>query len=260
MSRLFVAARRCALVIAIFSITLWATHARAATIGALHFGETQYVAENPGDLTAQMMAGWQSQHVLLVQRKLPFFNLTLASNAPELKTLTIALDPTKAAGYSFDFLKAFSLPAGVTVNTVGPNATLGAVVGDTLTMNFTGLTAGKSVTFQTDLISDPAGANIYPDYRYVLFQAQQAKFVGTFADGSSLVLSPGNIMDSFYGGPGAMGIRSGYGMDTVTTFDVKFDSQPVPEPSTFAMGGIGIAGMVFVVRHRRRKAELSLSA
>lgn len=131
--------------------------------------------------------------------------------------------------------------------------------GTALTIDFSGLTAGKSVVFSVDLDANDPDMFPFPDYRTVLFGAPMSSIADPTQPGSySAVYSDGES-ERTVGGDFAQqtdalvyfnaNIRPYTTMDMI---EVTQNQVEIPEPGTWALGALSLAGFAAAGCRRRR--------
>lgn len=131
--------------------------------------------------------------------------------------------------------------------------------GTELTIDFDGLTAGKSVIFSIDLDANDPDMFPFPDYRTVLYGASlsstadptaPASFAATFSDGEETKTIGRDFQQQedpmiYFNG----NIRPYHAMDMIEVNQVQ-----IPEPGTWVLASLAIGGMAIARRRTRRAA------
>ncbi len=231
------------------------------------------VLNDPNNSLVKMMAAWQTAHSLAVERMNPFVQIINTSSNPlaELTDFTFALGSTKAPLYSFDYAKLIKTSdSSITYTVDAPlTATPMAGVANQITFHFHNLTPGKSVQFQTGIVTDAGNSNMFPDYRTVLFDmngsnaADNVMNSANFKVGGISTMVSGNLPDWVNLMPTNVGLNGAvtHGMDAVMSFPTDFTGNTVaaPEPSSIVMAMMGGLGMLFYGVRRKRTANYLLA-
>jgi hypothetical protein len=134
----------------------------------------------------------------------------------------------------------------------------------TLTVNLSGLSAGKSVIFHIDLDSTDVNAFQYPDYRMVLFGApvdngdpttDPATTTGTYANGNTFpTLSFSQAIDA-YDDPVDFTDTPEYANAHIRPYQmmdpIEVSTLAVPEPTALALAFVGLGAMIARLRRTR---------
>jgi hypothetical protein len=253
---------------------LWAgvtAAATAQTVGYdLRISESLPVLKNPNDMHAQMMAAWTTPTTLAMARNRPYLLLentsTVANGGDgnaQLTTFSMTIGDTSQ---TFDWSRLVSASPGVGVTLVTPDTKDNHLKNDVITYNFTGFTPGMQIIFHIDIDPDLATANPFTDYRQVLFTlnggsntAGNSQTSGVFVDnGQTIHVGPTPWNNPIDNGPTVFGMQfvSHYMDDHVTSY-LTGNVVPVPEPSSFALAGIGLAGLLWGGRRIRRERRLA---
>lgn len=224
-------------------------------LGVLLQPNNQILAEN---------AAMKSQHVLMVQRTNPYFELrNTGTEDAQITHLTMSIgDTTK----NFDWASFVEASPGVTFTVQSPDAIAGSIKTDTVVISFAGFDPGDFVRFRVGLSPDNSSASSIVDYRNTLFQMNGSSTsnnstVGVRFESSSgsEVLSrqmPDFVNTNRFTSTSLNSLDTICGMDSIVPF--TFDDQgvippPIPEPNTFVLLGIGLAGLA--ARRWRRRAR-----
>jgi hypothetical protein len=169
---------------------------------------------------------------------------------------------------TFDWSRLVSASPGVGVTLVTPDTLDNHQKSDVITYNFTGFTPGKEIIFHIDIDPKSATANPFTDYRQVLFTLNggpntsgNSQTSGVFVDnGRTINVGPTPWDNPIDNGPTVFGMQfvSHYMDDHVTSY-LTGNVVPAPEPSSFALAGIGLVGLLWGGRRlRRQSASASL--
>ena len=233
--------------------------------------EDSSVVADPMNMTTMMMAGWQTEHALMVARGRPYVQITNTSDTANMTKFSLALPAGQASLYSFDFAKVVTYSPGVTWSLDAPlTATPMQGISDLVTFHFTGagLTPGEYFRFQSGIVADPGNNTLFPDYRLIFVNYQNPRpdsqnsfLLGTFDTGGPI---GGNLTNSFVMGPPPVPPAAPFaphGSDAVHALHVSFGGTPLPEPSSIVLGAFGGLGfLVYGVRRKRAQKRFVASA
>jgi hypothetical protein len=134
----------------------------------------------------------------------------------------------------------------------------------TLTVNFSGLSAGKSVIFNIDLDSTDVNAFQYPDYRMVLFGAPvnagddpttPATTSGTYANGNTFPTLSFSQACDLHNDPVNFSETPEYANANIRPYPnmdpIEVSTLGVPEPSGFALAFVGLGALAARLRRTR---------
>lgn len=131
--------------------------------------------------------------------------------------------------------------------------------GTALTIDFSGLTAGKSVVFSVDLDANDSDMFPFPDYRTVLFGAPMSSIADPTAPGSFSALYSDGESSRAVGGDFTQqtdalvyfngNIRPYYAVDMIEVNQDQVGG--VPEPGTWALAALSLVGLAGWKRRRR---------
>lgn len=253
---------------------VWAALTAAAAAQTVSYdvrvSESLPVVESPNNMHAQMMAAWTTPVTLAMARNRPFFllqNTSTAANggdgAAELTSFSMTIGDTSQ---TFDWSRIVLKSPGVTATLVTPDRLDNHAKSDVITYNFTGLTPGKIVLFHVDIDPKLATAHPFSDYRQVLFTlnggantADNSETSATFVDNNQTIdAAPTPWNNPIDSGPTVFGMQfvSHYMDDHVTSYKTG-NVAAVPEPSSFALAGIGLFGLLWGGRRIRREKALA---
>lgn len=244
-----------------------ATTARATQfpVGySLSISEDINVLQNPNSADAQMMASWTTPSTLANERNHPYLLLentsTTANHGSGNAALTTFCMTIGDPAMNFDWARIVSSSPGVSATLVSPDTLDNAVHSGVVTYNFTGLTPGKQVIFQIDIDPNSPTGDQFADYRQVLFHvtpsggltdpdtSQNSQTRVGFSDPSSsqvnTTLPPQVWPNASVPYPTVFGMQvvSQYMQDHVNAYTMG--AAAVPEPSTLALAGMGLAAML----------------
>jgi hypothetical protein len=257
-----------ALCLTVFSISA-APHATAA-IGDVGFEiklcESEMVLEHPGDMQYKMFAMWDSPYQRIAARSMPWIEVTNdADSTGNLTQFSMTIGDT-----NYNFSNSY-MGQYATISDSTPNVSFSSVVstGNVLTLTFAdgGLAPGEMVRFGIDIDPDAnvPGLFPHPDFRLVLFDmnnldgngdSDNSIMTATFADPNSpamTAIAETQLPDYTVTGPQSQYFNQfvrPYGV--MEGIDVFGDggNTAIPEPSSWAMVGLGLAGIA--LRWRRR--------
>ena len=238
---------------------LMTTQARAQEGYEIGFSSSEAVLASNGDPTVLHLESWDSPLVRIVERNMPFIELTNTSaNGAALTEFRMTIGDTL-----FNFSDAF-LGDFAVLGTTTPGVQLTASTemnGDELVVQFDngGLAAGDTVRFKVDIDrDDPSSGFLYPDFRTVFFDlanpgsnADNSLTTSSFSTGSSLSLIIGDQSD-----PGGLGVSSAL-VNTVRPYSTMENVElfeaivagVIPEPSSIGLIALGLV----VAANRRRR-------
>jgi hypothetical protein len=238
--------------------------ARAGTIAySMTLCEDLGVMLQPNNQILAQNAAMKSQHVLMVQRTNPYFELrNTGTEDAQITHLTMSIGDTSK---NFDWAGFVQASPGVTFTVQSPDAIAGAVKSDMVTITFSGFDPGDFVRFRVGLSPDSASASSIVDYRSTLFQMNGSSSANNSTVGvrfqnstGSEVLSrqmPDFVNTNPFTSTNLNSLNTICGMDSIVPFtftDNGIIPPPVPEPGTFVLFGIGLMGLSIQCWRRRR--------
>lgn len=243
--------------------------------------EDANVVASPMDMTMMMMAAWQTEHTLMVERGKPYVQVTNTSTTANMTQFKLTIPTGQTSLYSFDFAKMISTSPGVAWTLDAPlTSTPMQGESDVVTFHFTGagLTPGEYFRFQSGIVPDTGNNTLFPDYRLIFINytnprpdAQNSSLTGVFDNstvpvGGNMSYNSASINPyySFVMGtppvPPAAPFAP-HGSDAVHPLIVTFGSTPLPEPSSIVLGAFGGVGfLLYGIRRKRAQKTLPAAA
>lgn len=244
-----------------------------AALGEVGFqiklSEKEMVLTDPNNLNAKMYAMWDLPFQRIASRSMPWVELmNLGDSTGNLTQFTMTIGDT-----DYNFSDAY-MGDVITVSDKTPFA--GGVTatssGDLLTVNFGGggLAPGQSVIFGVDLDPDAGvdGLFPHPDFRLVLFDmndmdgngaGDNSVVSGLFVDpaNTAMTATASTTLDDYdVDGPESNYFNQfvrPYGvMEGIDVFPALATAGvPIPEPTSAALTGLAVIGLVACYRRRR---------
>jgi MYXO-CTERM domain-containing protein len=235
----------------------------------LDVSENLQVLNNQGNGMIAMHAAWQTPAQLAMARNMPFIKLTNTSTPSnggtgfaDMTSFTMTIGDTTQ---NFDWVKLipqYTSP-GITTTIVTPDQINGGVHSDKVILNFTGFSPGKTVEFRVDIDPNSPKANPFSDYRNVFFKLNGGENTdgnsvtsATFFDTKSLqtITTDEAPFENQVDHNTHIGLQfhAEYMGDNVRWFQTGNVASAVPEPGTFVLGGLGLAGVALAAFRRRK--------
>ncbi len=239
--------------------------ARAGTIAySMTLSEDLGVMLQPNNQILAKNAAMKSQHVLMVQRTNPYFELrNTGTEDAQITHLTMSIGDTSK---NFDWASFVQASPGVTFTVQSPDAIAGSVKSDTVVISFSGFDPGDFVRFRVGLSPDNSSASSIVDYRNTLFQMNGSstsnnstvgvRFQSASGDEVLSRQMPDFVNNNRFTSTNLNSLDTICGMDSIVPFTFTDEGTippPIPEPGTFVLLGIGLVGLV-AHRWRRRRA------
>jgi hypothetical protein len=221
-----------------------------------------------GDITAQEMhdiifdASWDNPNLRIRARNKPAF--LIENTSTTMSAEITSFSATIPAGTTFTFgdgdmaMDNFTnyVRSNVSYNDAGVSVTGSSLSdgGRTVTVNFSGLTAGKRVLFNLDL--DTSSGFPYPDFRTVLFGAPSGPGVTPGSFTVNFANPSGSVTDDFVSPDldasqpltfAGANIRPYSFMDMVEHLGI---GGQIPEPSAAVLSVLGLAALTACRRRR----------
>jgi hypothetical protein len=241
----------------------------AATVDAgqvaysFRISEDLSVLRYPNNAAILNAAANKTQHTLMLERDMPYFELRNTSETALISAFNLSIGDLSK---NFDWASFIEGSPGIGFSLLSPDAAVGNLRGDLLSIGFTDFGPGEFVRFRVALDSDALGASILQDFRQILYHLNgnddslNSMVNVTFSEigFDDLVVSNRlpNVSDSRpmitgFGfnsscccGPGDYVTDSGVsGQD-----DPELHTQQVPEPSSFVLLTMGIVGFLLCYR------------
>jgi hypothetical protein len=270
-------ARHCArfasgLMLALCTTLFVTTPQASAALGDVGFEikltESEMVLEHPGDMQYKMFAMWDSPYQRIAARSMPWIEVKNdVGSTGNLTQFSMTIGDT-----NYNFSNSY-MGQYATMSDSTPNVSFSSVVstGNVLTLTFAngGLAPGQIARFGIDIDPDAnvPGLFPHPDFRLVLFDmnnldgkgdSDNSIMTATFTDPNNpamTALAETQLPDYTVTGPQSQYFNQfvrPYGvMEGIDVFTGGGGNTPIPEPSSWALVGLGLAG-VAAVRWRRR--------
>jgi len=229
----------------------------------LYICESQPLVADPNNPQLAAQAASASQIQLLSGRDMPYmqlWNTSPVSSDASITRFSLTLSSAMSNYYNFDWAKSIQMSPGMTANFIFPDNLDGSLRSNAIEVEFTGFTTDKFIRFQTDIDNDFGNINMFTDYRKVLFDlngfstANNALVDLDFNDPVDGDAFYSDVLPNFTAsGQTAIGMQflPCAFHDNVGAFAAGGSSIPVPEPSTWALALVGMAGLAYGFRRSR---------
>jgi hypothetical protein len=222
--------------------------ASAALISySLGICENLDVLLNPNNAAIQQQAVQTTVQSLILARDMPYFKLTNTSMDPLAALTSFRLTIPANRPNDFDYVSWISASPGVSYTLNQPDLVNNGLHSKFIDITFSGLTAGKSVIFRSDIDWTFGDTNYQTDYRTVLFNANSTgpitnnALVDVGFNNNPVLTSSVNLPNFQSNGTiyTCICFRNPALVDHVMTYSL---AQVIPEPGPFAAGAVMLLG------------------